>query len=89
MYTPALVEFLGTTLLLSSIAFTGNPSLIIAAFATAGALGGKISGGHYNPAVTAWAYIVGKVGQQKAISYVLAQLGAALFVVVLGSMIKV
>jgi len=89
MYTPALVEFLGTSLLLSSIAFTGNPSLIVAAFAIAGALGGKISGGHYNPAVTAWAYIVGKVGQQKAISYVLAQLGAALFVVMLGSMVKV
>lgn len=89
MYTPALVEFLGTTLLLSAIAFTGNLSLISAAFAIALGLGAKISGGHYNPAVTAWAYIVGKVSQQKAISYVLAQLGAALFVVTLSSMIKV
>jgi len=88
MYTPAVVEFLGTSLLLSAIAFTGNPSFIAAAFAIALGLGAKISGGHYNPAVTAWAFASGKIGQQKAVTYMLAQFGASLFILILASFIK-
>ena len=38
---------------------------------------GKYSGGHFNPAVTAWALLKGKVTSQVAIMYVLAQLAAA------------
>lgn len=89
MYTPQVVEFLGTTLLLSSIAFTGSPTLIVAAFAIAVGLGGKISGGHFNPAVTAWSLISGKISQNKAIGYIIAQLLAALFVSFLGGVVKV
>ena len=89
MYTPAFVEFLGTSLLIGAVAFTGTPLLIIAALAIAIALGGKISGGHFNPAVTIWALASGKIGQQKALSYIIAQTGAGLFIWLLGSYIMI
>ncbi len=80
MYTPAIVEFLGTSLLIGSAAFSGTPAMIIAAFAIAVGLGGKISGGHFNPAVTAWSLLSGKISQEKAITYMMAQLAAAVFI---------
>jgi aquaporin Z len=89
MYTPAFVEYLGTALLIGAVSFTGTPLLIVAALAVAIALGGKVSGGHFNPAITAWALVSGKIGKTKAISYILAQVGAALTVWVVGSMVKV
>jgi aquaporin Z len=89
MYSPALVEFLGTALLIGAVSFTGVPVLILAALGIAIGLGGKISGGHFNPAVTAWALLSGKIGQAKAVSYILAQLGAAAMIWVLGSFLKV
>jgi aquaporin Z len=89
MLSPTLIEFLGTSLLVGAVSFTGTPLLIVAALAIAIALGGKISGGHFNPAVTAWALASGKIGQAKAVSYILAQLAAAVFIWVTGSMIKV
>jgi aquaporin Z len=88
MFSPTLVEFLGTSLLIGAISFTGAPVLIVAAFATAVGLGGKISGGHFNPAVTMWALASGKIGQSKAVCYILAQIAAAVFVWITGSMIK-
>lgn len=89
MYTPAFVEFLGTSLLIGTISFTGTPLLIVASFAIAIALGGKVSGGHFNPAVTAWALASGKVGKQRALSYILAQVSAALFIWGIGSFVKI
>ena len=89
MYSPAVVEYLGTSLLIGAVSFTGAPLLIVAALAIAIALGGKVSGGHFNPAVTAWALLSGKIGQAKAMTYVLAQLGAAATIWVLGSIVKV
>ena len=89
MFSPTLVEFLGTSLLVGAVSFTGVPLLIVSALAIAIALGGKISGGHFNPAVTAWALASGKIGQAKAVGYILAQLSAAVFIWVVGSMIKV
>jgi glycerol uptake facilitator-like aquaporin len=87
MYTPAFVEFLGTSLLIGAVSFAKTPLLIVAALATAIALGGKISGGHFNPAITAWALASGKMGKAKALSYMLAQLAAALFIWVMGSFV--
>jgi len=89
MLSPAIVEFLGTALLVGTVSFTGLPVLIVAALAVAIGLGGKISGGHFNPAVTAWALLSGKIGQSRAVTYILAQLAAAVFIWVTGSMIKV
>jgi glycerol uptake facilitator-like aquaporin len=89
MYTPAFVEYLGTSLLIASVAFTSSPIFVVAALAIAIGLGGKISGGHFNPAITAWALASGKMSKAKALSYVVAQIGAALTIWVAGSMIKV
>ena len=89
MLSSTVVEFLGTSLLVGAVSFTGTPVLIVAALATAIGLGGKISGGHFNPAVTAWALLSGKIGQAKAVSYVLAQVAGAAFIWATGSFIKV
>ena len=89
MLSAALVEFLGTSLLVGTVAFTGVPVLIVAALAVAIALGGKVSGGHFNPAVTAWALASGKLSKAKAFSYIFAQVAAAVFVWITGSMIKI
>ena len=89
MYTPAIVEFLGTALIVGSFAFTNSPTLVVAALAIATAFGGKVSGGHFNPAITAWSLAYGKIGKQRAISYLLSQFGAALFVFMLSSVIIV
>ena len=89
MDNAALTEFLGTSLLIGSIAFTGSGPLIIAAFAIAVGLGFKISGAHFNPAVTAWWLLSGKISQSKAIMYMIAQLAAAVFIYIVGSVIKV
>jgi aquaporin Z len=89
MLSPALVEFLGTSLLIGTVSFTGVPVLIVAALAVAIGLGGKVSGGHFNPAVTAWALLSGKIGKSKALSYMVAQLCAAAFIWVMGSFIKI
>ena len=52
MNSAVATEFVGTALLLSAIAFTSNPALIIGAFAVAVGFGAKVSGAHLNPAVT-------------------------------------
>ncbi len=89
MYTPAFVEFLGTSLIVGTVAFTGTPLLVIAAIAIASSFGGKISGGHFNPARTVWELASGKIGQQKALLYIIAQIGAGLFIWLLNSFIVV
>jgi aquaporin Z len=88
MYTPAFVEYLGTCLLIGAVAFTSSPLFVVAALALAVGLGGKISGGHFNPAITAWALLNGKIGKEKALTYVVAQLAAAATIWITGSMIK-
>lgn len=89
MYSPAFVEFLGTSLLIGAVSFTGSHVLIVAALAIALGFGGKISGGHFNPAITAWALTSGKISKAKALTYIIAQVAAAVFIWVMGSLIKV
>ena len=72
-----LVEFLGTALLVSAVAF-GGPLLIVAALAVAISIGGPVSGGHFNPAVTAFQYMSGKVSRNNAGLYIVAQILAVL-----------
>ena len=88
MYSPAVVEFMGTALLVGAVSFTGVPVLIVAALAIAIGLGGKVSGGHFNPAVTAWALLSGKIGQAKALTYIVAQFAAAASIWGLSSIMK-
>jgi len=87
MITAVFVEFLGTLLLISAVAFGHNPLLIVAALATAITFGGRISGGHFNPAVTMYSFMVGKTSQTRALSYAGAQLSAALVIGLLSKVI--
>ena len=80
---PALLEYIGTTVFLSSIAFVGTPLVIAGTLFAVIFVLGKLTGGHVNPAVTLWALLSGKLGQSKAILYVAAQLAAAVTVYLL------
>ena len=80
MYTPAVVEFLGTALIIGAVSFLHTPVFIVAALAIAIGLGGKVSGGHFNPAITAWALLSGKISQSRAMTYILSQFAAAVFI---------
>lgn len=68
MNAAVAVEFLGTALLLSAIAFTSNPALVIGAFAVAVGFGSKVSGAHINPAVTLFQFLSGKIAQSRALA---------------------
>lgn len=68
-----LVEFLGTLFFLYVILATGNAFAIGAALAIAVFLGGKISGGMYNPAVTLMMASAGKLSKNDVVPYIIAQ----------------
>jgi aquaporin Z len=69
-----LVEFLGTMFLVFVIFATGNWLAIGAALAVAVMLGGAISGGAYNPAVTISLYAAGKLSQSDIMPYIIVQI---------------
>ena len=77
MLNKYLVEFLGSVFFLYVIIATGNAIAIGAALAIAIMLGGHISGGHFNPAVTLWAFLSNKVSPNRAMMHVAAQFLAA------------
>lgn len=72
-----LVEFLGTMFLMYVILATGNAYAISAALAVAIVLGGKISGGHFNPAVSVAMTVKNKLSKNDLVAYVLAQMAGA------------
>jgi aquaporin Z len=69
-----LVEFLGTLFFLYIIIATNNALAIGAALALAIYLGGKITGGNFNPAVSVMMVVAGKLPKQDLIGYILAQI---------------
>ena len=73
-----LVEFLGTTFFVFVILTTGNYLAIGAALAIAIMLGGAISGGHFNPAVTLASLMSGKMKTSDVIPYIVVQIIGAL-----------
>ena len=73
-----LVEFLGTLFYLYVIAATGNPLAIGAALAIAILVGGSISGGHFNPAVTIMMASSGNLDVSEIVPYVLSQIAGGL-----------
>lgn len=79
----ASAEFLGTFLLIAVISFIGNPYAIGAALTAGILLVGTISGGHFNPAVSLWAYLAGKITVATLMSYIAAQTAAVASVVLL------
>ena len=81
-----LVEWAGTTLLLSAISFIGTPIAIAGALLIAILVGGSVSGGHFNPAVTLWSYLSGKIDGRTSVLYIFSQVSAAVTVLFLKKM---
>ena len=73
-----LVEFLGTLFLMFVIFYTGNWLAIGAALAVGVLLGGQISGGSFNPAVTMGLLAAGKINTGDVIPYIIAEIAGAL-----------
>lgn len=73
-----LVEFLGTFIFLSVIVATGNPWAIGATLAVLAFLGGAISGGHFNPAVTIMTLWNRGIATDSAVAYIAVQVAAGI-----------
>ena len=73
-----LVEFLGTMFFLYVILATGKALPIGLALAIAIMVGGKISGGNFNPAVSVMMAAAGKLPMQDVLPYVVAQVAGGL-----------
>jgi aquaporin Z len=73
-----IVEFLGTMFIAFIVLTTGNYLAIGAAVAVACLVGGGISGGAFNPAVTLAYLAAGKISTKDVIPYILAQIAGAL-----------
>jgi len=69
-----LVEFLGTMFLMYVIVATGNWAAIGAALAVAILLGGPVSGGSFNPAVSIALYSAGKLEKQDVLPYIIVEI---------------
>lgn len=72
------VEFIGTFFLVLTIGLTGNPIAIGAVLAAMIYMGGYISGGHYNPAVTLALWMQKKISMKEGCKYMIVQLLGAL-----------
>jgi aquaporin Z len=81
-----VVEFLGTLLLVFVILTTGNYLAIGAALSLAILLGGAISGGSYNPAVTLSLLAAGKLSAKEVIPYIVVEIAGGLTAVQLFKM---
>ena len=88
MLNKYLVEFLGTVFFLYVIIATGNAIAIGAALAVAIMLGGHISGGHFNSAVTVMMAAAGKIPMSDTLTYILAQVAGGLVALELHKRIK-
>jgi aquaporin Z len=74
-----LVEFLGTALLVFVVLYTGNYLAIGATLAIAILIGGKISGGAFNPAVAIGMGMCGKIPKTAIAPYCLVEILGGLF----------
>ena len=68
-----LVEFVGSLLFMFVIISVGNPLAIGAALALCIIVGGKISGGNFNPAVSIMMVAAKKLPSSDLLPYILAQ----------------
>ena len=64
-----LVEFVGTLFFLFTILATGNPLAIVSALYIAIMLGGHVSGGHFNPAVSIMMSFSGKLSKKDSTAF--------------------
>ena len=73
-----VVEFLGTLFFLYVILATGQALAIGLALTVAIMVGGKISGGNFNPAVAVMMAAAGKLSMKDLLPYVVAQVAGGL-----------
>jgi aquaporin Z len=78
MMNKFVVEFLGTMFFLYVILASGNPLAIGLALAVAVMVGGKISGGNFNPAVSVMMVAAGKLKKADLLPYIVAQVAGGL-----------
>jgi aquaporin Z len=84
-----LVEFVGTLVFLYVIIATGNALAIGLTLALCIYLGGKISGGNFNPAVTVMLVAAKKQNMNTLIPYILAQIAGGLAAIQLYKLVKI
>ena len=84
-----LVEFLGTMFFLYVILATGSAIPIGLALAVAIMVGGNISGGNYNPAVSIMMVAAGKLPKSDLVPYIIAQVAGGLAALELFKRVKV
>lgn len=73
-----IVEFIGTLFFIYVILATGSALPIGAALAIAIMVGGPISGGNFNPAVTITMAAAGKLASTDVVPYIVAQVAGGL-----------
>ena len=83
-----LVEFLGTRFFLYVILATGSALPIGLALVVAILVGGKISGGNYNPAVSVMMAAAGKLPKSDLVPYIIAQVAGGLAALELSKHVK-
>lgn len=88
MLNKYLVEFLGTLFFVYIILATGNAVAIGAAMAIIVMVGGSISGGNFNPAVSVAMVAAGRLSSSELLPYILAQVGGGLVALELFKRVK-
>ena len=73
-----VVEFLGTLFFLYVILATGQALAIGLALTVAIMVGGKVSGGNFNPAVSIMMAAAGKLSMKDLLPYIVAQVAGGL-----------
>jgi len=73
MLASLLTELVGTFVFLSVIIKTGDAIAIGVALAAVIFMGGSVSGGHFNPAVSFMMFLNKKIDVKKLVLYVLTQ----------------
>ena len=83
-----VVEFLGTVFFLLVILLTGQAIPIGLALMAVIMVGGKVSGGHFNPAVSVMMWRNGKLKMSDLAPYIIAQVLGGLVALELSKYIK-
>jgi aquaporin Z len=73
-----VTEFIGTFFLVLTIGLSGDPLAIGLTLAVMVYMGGHISGGHYNPAVSLGVFLRGKLSAKEMLFYWVTQILAAI-----------
>ena len=78
MFSKYFTEFVGTFIFLAVILMSGGDAISIGvALAAVILFGGKVSGGHFNPAVSFMMYLKNSLPQEDLFFYVICQLAGA------------